>query len=166
MRKGYFTVKKVCAVCLAVTLFVCLLSVFGCGQKEGFSYEVNEADDGYEVLYKGNATILTIPEEYNGYSVNEIADGAFTEAPKLETLKIHNGIRKIHSGAFGTATQARSCAVSVIVYDGTVSEWNNIIKEEGWDMNFNVCNIVCTDGEVFIDNSYLPLETSDTASLE
>ncbi|MBR2030425.1 MAG: leucine-rich repeat protein, partial [Clostridia bacterium] len=67
------------------------------------------ADDNSAVIikYVGNNTIVDIPEQIDGYTVTQIANGVF-ETSAITSIAIHASITKIGANAFANCTQLQS----------------------------------------------------------
>ncbi|MBE6554196.1 MAG: hypothetical protein E7666_07630 [Ruminococcaceae bacterium] len=75
--------------------------------------------------------------------INKIREGAFAELPALERISLPATIKIIGTGAFYNSPK-----LTEIVYDGTVEQWKQIKKAEGWDHGAADFIIRCTDGTV------------------
>ena len=80
---------------------------------------------------------IVIPE-----SVRSIGWYAFMGA-NLMDVTLNNGLTKIGSGAFDDCE-----LLTEIKFNGTVTEWNGILKEGGGNISDEPLAIVCTDGRV------------------
>ncbi len=60
------------------------------------------------------------------------------------SIEIPHSITHIKKHAFSEAY-----ALTSIYYDGTKSEWNQIVKEEFWDADRYRYVIICSDGNIF-----------------
>jgi hypothetical protein len=105
-------------------------------------------------------TSIVIPE-----GVTSIGDEAFSSCDSLTSIEIPNGVTSIGDGAFGYCSltsitipesvtrigeSAFSCShLTSITYNGMVSEWNAISKDEYWV----TYNVYCTDGTIAKDGT-------------
>jgi len=83
-------------------------------------------------------------------NVTSIKVGCFHDCRSLGYLIIGTNVNYIGNCAIGGCT-----ALSDIYYKGTMSEWNNILKEDLWATNekgvYCLANVVhCIDGDVAI----------------
>ena len=85
-----------------------------------------------------NLTSVTIPD-----GVTSISDHAFANCSRLTSVNIPNGVTSIGDCAFSSCFRITS-----ITFDGSISQWNAIIKGYGWNQLMNSYTIYCTDGEI------------------
>ena len=105
-----------------------------------------------------------------GESLTEISSAAFFECTMLTDIKIGNSVTSIYCDAFGNCTSLKSItlpksvtfieyaafygstSLTKIYYNGTIEEWNSILKDEEdeyrWDDGTVDYVIYCTDGEI------------------
>ncbi len=75
--------------------------------------------------------------------VTEIEEAAFSLCPCLETVKLPKSLNSLGAAAFF------SCGVlKTVDYDGTVEEWNAMMKGKGWDSLTGDYKVLCSDGAV------------------
>jgi hypothetical protein len=91
-----------------------------------------EAEDGDPI------TTLTIPD-----SVVSIGKGAFEICDELTTITIGNGVTSIGSRAFSDCK-----SLTDIIFNGTITQWNNIEKGNEWNRRVPATYVQCTDGQV------------------
>ena len=84
-------------------------------------------------------TSITIPD-----SVTSIGNWAFLYCDSLTSIEIPNGVTSIGESAFLYCSSLTS-----ITYNGMVSEWNAISKDEYWV----TYNVYCTDGTIAKDGT-------------
>ncbi len=94
-------------------------------------------------FYSSELTSITIPE-----SVSSIGDSAFFNCTELASVIIPDSVVNIGRSAFYNCTR-----LSEIHYNGTMEQWNEIIKGTNelwtpWDGNMRNYTIYCTDGEI------------------
>lgn len=82
-------------------------------------------------------------------SVNTIAEGAFGFC-EIGSINLTKNITKIEANAF------YSCTVVNFYFDGTMDEWNAVVKEEGWSKETLSFRIVCSDGNAQSPETVIP----------
>ena len=108
-------------------------------------YIIYNAEKGSVVLYSADVygdNFLKIPESYYGYTIDEIPAECFKDMSTLYKVTMSNTITKIGERAFANCPR-----LSVISFNGTVEEWNNIDKGDDWFDSYYV-EIYCTDGKL------------------
>ncbi|MGN0796737.1 MAG: leucine-rich repeat protein [Christensenellales bacterium] len=73
----------------------------------------------------------------------QIAGYAFWNRTELVSVDIPSSMRRISVCAFKDCTK-----LETINYNGTMADWNNIVKEDGWDSDTVNYTIYCTDGTI------------------
>ena len=71
-----------------------------------------------------------------------IKTGRFSQCWGLRSVTLPHSIKRIEDGAFEHCP-----ALTSIVYEGTMAEWNSIEKGEHWDDN-DIERVHCADGDV------------------
>ncbi len=96
-------------------------------------------------------------------SVTTINEGAFSGCSGLRSITIPDSVTTINSWLFNDCTRLDRITISgkitsignrafcknraAIIFSGTMAQWHNISKEEGWNMNA-VLNVFCANGTV------------------
>jgi hypothetical protein len=109
-------------------------------EQDGFIYESN--GDGTSSVV-GIATTITIPDtSSNGEIIIRIAGFVCQDLENI-IIEIPSTIQIIEDYAF------YGCSIREIRYAGTIEEWNNIIKTDGWwNANCGSFTVYCSDGEI------------------
>ncbi|MDY6392818.1 MAG: hypothetical protein SPL80_08295 [Bacilli bacterium] len=84
-----------------------------------------------------------IPAEIDGKPVTELADEAFWHNMRLSRIYIPASITSIGGGAFDNCFK-----MNLIVFGGTMAQWNAITKGENWNLMLGTNQAICTDGTV------------------
>jgi len=96
---------------------------------------------GYKAfLYCKNITSVEI-----GNGVTSIGEEAFYCCPNLRSVKIGNNVTSIGSKAFYECEK-----LTVIIFNGTIEQWNAIGKGYNWDYYVPATEVICSDGTVAI----------------
>ena len=86
-------------------------------------------------------TSITIPD-----SVTSIGDYTFSGCSGLTSIIIGSGVTNIGNYAFSNCGRLVN-----ITFNGTIVQWNAIIKSETWKKYVSdTCTVVCTDGTIYI----------------
>jgi hypothetical protein len=83
-------------------------------------------------------TTITIPDSVTGIGVN-----AFWGCSSLTSVTIGNSVTRIGGCAFSNCSNLTS-----INYDGTMAQWNTILKGISWNDNTGNYTVYCTDGNI------------------
>ena len=112
-------------------------------------------------LKDGSIKKITIPG-----SLKDIDLACFFECLTLESVIINEGIEIIYQAAFGSCTAlkevvlpstlqeilqvafAQCSSLTSITYNGTVDQWNAIVKREEWNTDVPATHVKCSDGQV------------------
>lgn len=96
-------------------------------------------DIGYFAFDYGHSiTSIIIPE-----SVLAICDYAFYGCDGMQTITLPSGLLPITEFCF------KNCSsLSAIVFTGSMQQWNDIAKEDGWNRDILAAQVVCLDGTV------------------
>ena len=89
----------------------------------------------------GNCTSLS--QVTLGRNLNTIDEYAFSSCSALQSIVFPNSLTYIGTKAFVSCT-----SLNTISYSGTVSEWNNIDKQQSWNEGVPAKVVHCTDGDV------------------
>lgn len=94
--------------------------------------------------------------------------GAFSNCYKLTSITIGNGVKSIGGAAFKSCTELTSISIpnsvtsigyyafgwcnglTSITFNGTIAQWNAILKGELWKAGVQATEVVCTDGTIYI----------------
>jgi len=85
-------------------------------------------------------------------TVSVIPTSAFSGNDRLTSLWMPDSIVAISTGAFAYCNSATS-----LTYEGTIDDWNNIYKAEGWYANSALEVVHCSDGDVWIDDKLVSI---------
>ncbi len=83
-------------------------------------------------------------------SVKGIGDLAFSQCESLRAIKIPQGVQRI-----GWECLAYCPALSTIHFEGSIEQWNSIIKGEDWIKGSGRLIVICKDGTVSIDGDVI-----------
>ena len=136
---------------LVVMLFI--VSVFtltGCDnylfseEYENFEFTLNDDNNTYSIDGKitSDEKRIEIPSKYRGKSVTVIPSNAFANYPLLTTVVIPTSITKIESNAFYKCT-----SLNTVIYEGTLAEWDLIVKKSDSFSEVSTRRVICSDGE-------------------
>ena len=131
-------------ICACVAVFFILTG----GKTWFFAYEAT-SDTTCDIKLVGICwdKEIVIPKYIGTYEVTGIGDEAFRGCYSLTSIEIPNGVTSIGDDAFYGCDSLTS-----ITYNGTVSEWNAISKDEHWDSTADYI-VYCTDGTVAKDGT-------------
>ena len=111
-------------------------SVIGGG---GDKYDIDNVVD-YGVQDIGNYTSYFEGENYNIlYDKNT---NKLLLVANFESVKIPKCVKIIKSYAFVNYSFAS------VTYEGTIDEWNEIVKENNWNNGTKLKTIICSDGTI------------------
>ena len=136
------------------------------GLKE-VSLSVNLKSIGRSAFEHTRLTTMTIPA-----SVTAISAYAFSDCAKLKTVKINSALMGsymfTHCSALQNVTISKNCktfgsymftycsSLSTITYEGTIVDWNKILKPDSWITggdNTYLKKIQCTNGYLSYDTT-------------
>lgn len=101
-------------------------------------------------------THITIPYDYMGVPVTEIAISAFQYATNLKSITIPHNVVYIGAFAFYNATELEK-----IVYEGTITQWKTIMKNFGDNWAPSNATTSPTSARDALANDYFYIECSD-----
>ena len=102
---------------------------------EGVNYKVIDDDYAPGFSYKMDVTSITLPEGFK-----ELHMG-FAHDINLVKVMFPSTMRKVSASLFVGCT-----AFKTLEYNGTTSEWNDIIKDEDWLYRCPAFTVVCKNG--------------------
>ena len=79
-------------------------------------------------------------------SVTFLGAWAFYNCIGLKNVKLSNGLKNIAEETFGCCP-----VLKTIYFTGTLTDWDNLEKEDTWDRDISGCTIKCTDGDITIN---------------
>ena len=88
--------------------------------------------------YKTHITSIIIPE-----TVTYIISGAFFYCTGLTSITIPSGIKEIYANTFDYCTNLVN-----INFNGTMEQWDAIVKADKWAKDIHAFFVQCTDGQV------------------
>ena len=94
-----------------------------------------------EYAYDLQITYVEISE-----GVTTIGDRAFRDCMGLRRISLPSSLEAIGAAAFSGCND-----LTVIVYAGTVAEWQAVTKGDYWCAGISATDVVCADGTVPID---------------
>lgn len=119
--------KKLTSVCLALIMLLSVLTIapFTAGAIEtesasvgdtytsgDYEYEKLYYDDTVKIInYTGSATVLEIPSEIDGYTVESIGSDAFWGCKCLESVTISDSVAYINDRAFALCSSLKSVTI-------------------------------------------------------
>ena len=82
-----------------------------------FKYELSEDKTYYILKELGNeiGDVMTVPENYNGLPVKEIASNVFSNSTHVKEIKLNFGLEKIGANAFKGCTELKSIVIPASV---------------------------------------------------
>ncbi len=83
-------------------------------------------------------TSVTIPD-----TVTAVGNYAFYDCASLTSITIPNSVTSIGENAFSNCDH-----LVEIIFDGTMSQWNDVSKGEGWNNGVPATKIICLNGEI------------------
>lgn len=100
--------------------------------------------DCVQILYNGilqfchNIEYIKLPK-----NLIEIKNGFMYLCKNLQIVEIPKSVNIIRSAAFGDCFNLKQ-----IIYNGTINEWDNIQKDEEWNIGTKDFIIHCTNGDI------------------
>lgn len=90
-------------------------------------------------------------QSIRNYTVQEgikILDSFCFASTNIESVSLPSTLEEIHEGVFESCDK-----LDKIVFNGTMSQWNDVILESYSFLNVPALHVECTDGELLIDDS-------------
>lgn len=118
---------------------------------EGLEYKLLLDNSGYILfsIYGFEGDMLIIPETIEGIEgcgvlpVVEIRHNTFENYTSIKTVVIPETVELIGISAF------EGCeGLELIIYRGTMAQWEEIVKLQNWDLGTGNYTIRCTDGDI------------------
>ena len=118
---------------------------------EGLEYKLLLDNSGYVLfsIYGFEGDMLIIPETIEGIEgcgvlpVVEIRHNTFENYTSIKTVVIPETVELIGISAF------EGCeGLELIIYRGTMAQWEEIVKLQNWDLGTGNYTIRCTDGDI------------------
>jgi hypothetical protein len=94
--------------------------------------------DEYAFYYCSGLTSITIPDR-----VTSIGERAFYACTDLTSIVIPASVTNIGDDAFFVCTSLTS-----ITFEGTVDQWNSVMKGADWNDATPATKVICSDGVV------------------
>ncbi len=129
---------------------VCTICFHKCSYTRSLLFTFDETNQYYTVtgLQEGTTpTEVIIPATYKNYPVKDIGYQAFCDYTSLTSITIPDSITSIGEYAFSYCS-----SLTTINFAGTISQWQNIQKDDGWDSSTEY-SVVCSDGTVSKDGT-------------
>ena len=119
--------KKAVSTLLSAVMIVCIfafsLPSFALSDSD-FTYEIVD-DNAVITGYNGTDTVITVPAQINGISVEKINDGAFKGNTMLKSVTVSSGIEDIGAFAFENCTSLATISLpDTIVHIGEKAIYN------------------------------------------
>jgi hypothetical protein len=92
------------------------------------------------------AGFKTLSEIIIPNTVTQIGVATFNGCTNLKDVIIGTGVAIINTSAFGECTLLKN-----IRYSGTMEQWNDIAKIDGWNTGSAIQTIICSNGTINLD---------------
>lgn len=152
--KEHIFAKNVCLVCGEIKY------------SKGLAYKANDDGITCSITGIGSCTDLDIkiPEYIDGYKVTSIGEFAFSGYRCFTSIVIPSSVTSIGTGAFGATQTLMSIIIpnsvtsigdkaffncsslTSITFEGTITQWNAIVKGTKWEVNVPATKIICSNG--------------------
>ena len=73
---------------------------------------------------------------------NCLSYGAFSGCLNIQSIYLSSALKKIEKGAI------QSSCVTNIYFDGSMEKWEEVLKDNAWDIEMEAYTIVCLDGKL------------------
>jgi hypothetical protein len=77
-----------------------------------------------------------------------IGEWAFSDCSALKSIKLPASVTTIGEYAFCSSTYDEPYSLENITFEGTVEQWNAIVKGDLWNANISATHVHCIDGDV------------------
>lgn len=116
----------------------------------------------------GDTKEIIIPSFIDGVAVTKIGVAAFSSMEWTEYIEVPDTVTHIEKSAFrgcdrlekmvlsknleyiGDMTFDGCVSLKTIEFNGTIDEWNEIVKGEHWNRNVPATHVICSDGMIEI----------------
>ena len=73
---------------------------------------------------------------------NCLSYGAFSGCINIQSIYLSSTLEKIERYAL------ESSHITNIYFDGSMEEWEKVLKDNDWDMNAETYNVICSNGKI------------------
>lgn len=96
--------------------------VFDFIENGDYAFALRSDETAVLISYNGNAARLVVPDEINGYTVTEIANGAFAGHAELVEIEIPQSVTQLGNGLFAGCTALENITLPFLGESATVSK--------------------------------------------